>query len=362
MSLQKYSLATATNAVPAVITDDRISLPLHGRLYPFLTKATELPETLNEFPSRLYGVLGFDSTRCDHRFLFKGYSACIDLLVEMRQKFNTLCQRMCEAGGFTEPYRMREFPNATPPMAELATIPLKELKEAMRKELTQTCERFTVEMVATLDAMVSGQHCGVIDWMCRDACRYHYFEFKDEVTVLSMKRDEKVEGKLHTVTTATDKERIRSITRHVHDLVMAKRGPIPDLHSKLRTDPSRGKILLGQTIPGKVRRVIQAVPTWLGAEYVEGQQIRDLRIEREISREQWTDIETTAWEERPPVIQQSSMFRYDPAVIVGHYCLIGWNEISVNDHLCRNCGGSGYSYYQDGKNHSCLSCDDFGTV
>jgi hypothetical protein len=356
MSHQKFALATITANVPAVITNDRISLPLHGRLYPFHAKAAELPETLKEFPKNIYAYLGFDAVRCDRHLLFKSYSACIDRLDEMWRQFDTLCERVCEAAGFNEPYRIVRFRNATPATAELAVIPPKELKEAMGKEMKQACERFAVEMVATLDAMVSGQHCGVIDWMCHDACRYHYYEFKDEVTALGSRtnRDEQVESKRHTVTTttATDKERVRSITRHVHDLVTAKRRPIPDLRSKLRTDPSLGKILLGQTIPGKVRRVIQAVPTWLGAEYVDGQQIRDLRIEREISREQWTDIETTVWEERPPVIQQSSMFRYDPAVIVGHYCLVGWNEISVNgSSRCRNCGGSGCAY-----------CDGFGTV
>jgi hypothetical protein len=368
MSHQNYSLTTITANVPAVITNDRIFLPLHGRLYPFFTEDAELPETLKEFPKNIYAYLGFDAVRCDQASLFKGYAACIDRLDEMRQQFNTLCDRVCKAGGFIEPCRMREFATATPPMAELAIIPLKELKESMSKELKQACVRFTVEMVATLDAMVSEQHCGVIDWMCPDACRYHYFIFKDEVTALSTKRDETVEGKRHTVTTTTDKERVRSITRHVHDLVTAKRRPIPDLHSKLRTDPSWGKVILGQTIPGTVRRVIQAVPTWLGAEYVDGQQIRDLRIEREISREEWTDIETTTWEERPPVIQQSSMFRYDPAVIVGHYCLIGWNEISVNDSRCRTCAGSGcvpgysHNYCPDGTMHPCPFCDGFGTV
>jgi hypothetical protein len=240
MSHQKYPLATITANVPAVITDDRISLPLHGRLYPFPTRAAELPETLKAFPKNIYAYLGFDAVRCDRHLLFKGYSACIDRLDEMLRQFDTLCERVCEAAGFNEPYRMVGFRNATPAMAELAVIPPKELKEAMGKELEQACVRFAVEMVATLDSMVSGQHCGVIDWTCHDACRYHYFIFKDEVTALSTKRDEKVEGKRHTVTTTTDKERVRSITRHVHDLVPARRRPIPDLRSRLSSSKIGG--------------------------------------------------------------------------------------------------------------------------
>jgi hypothetical protein len=332
-----------------VVTDDRVSLPIFGRLYPFFTNTNALPETFAKFPNRLYEVLGFDSTRCNYPSLFKSYSEGIERLAEMRKQFNTLCERVCAAAGFTKPYQMRDFPNATPPMAELATTPLHDLKEAMGKELTQACVRFTTEMVATLDAMVFGQHCGVIDWMCRDACRYHYFEFKEEVTY-------------------TLKERVRSITRHVHDLVMAKRGPIPDLRSKVRIDPNLVKVVFGKTVSRKVRSVIQAVPTWLGAEYVDGQQIRDLRIERELSRDQMSDIEMAAWEKLHSKTQQSSFFRYDPAVIVGHYCLIGWNMISTESHPCKDCGGTGlvferYDYYGRGSGSKpCPSCDGFGTA
>jgi hypothetical protein len=326
MSHMKYPapVVTTPKGKPlAVISNNRISVPLQGRVYPFVTPQDKLPDFFGTLPERIYTdnfALPKKGSKSD---LFRWYADGITKLDKMRSGFNGLCGKVAQAGGFKDPYRMIEFKNAPAGTAELAALPPAEIAGLMDSALKTSIVKFVFEMVATLDEMVNNQHAGVIDWTCADACRYHYFIFSDNVTVLDArtKRDERVDGLKHTVTTTThtDKERYVSLTRHVHDLIDAK------------------GVALGsyqQNIPVRVSPVTSHMPEWLSpfVRVVDGQQIRDLRIEREISRERFTDVDTqvTTWEETPPVVREEPVFRYDPAIVIGHYVLAGWNEDEIS--------------------------------
>jgi uncharacterized protein (UPF0218 family) len=307
----------------AVISNNRISVPLQGRIYPFITPQETLPDFFGSMPAKIYTTnfpLPKSGTKSE---LFRWYADGITKLGDMRVGFNYLCASVAVAGGFKDPYRMLDFKRPPAGTAELAALPPAEIARLMDEALKTSVVKFVFEMVQTLDDMVNKQHAGIIDWTCADAYRYHYFIFNDNVTVLDArtKRDERVDGFKHTVTTTihTDKERYVSLTRHVHDLIDAKSVTLGDYVGRA---------------PERVIPVFRATdPTWLKpfCRVVDGQQIRDLRIEREISREKWTDIETnvTTWEETPPVIREEPHFRYDPAIVIGHYVLVGWNGDEV---------------------------------
>jgi hypothetical protein len=371
MSHQKYSLpaiqARINSPPPALITNNRISVPLQGRLYPFVTPQTELPDVFREMPQKLFDRMEFTAIR-DKSTAFKKFATAVAMLDRWRQDFDALAQRIATASGFPTPHRMG-FKNAPAATAELAALPVEQIVTAMATVLKHSVVRFLIELVYTLDEMVKSQHVGIIDWTCADACRYHYFEFKDETTVTGTRSqsDHRAAGRVHTVTTNTqrDKERVVSLTRHVHDLIDAKR-------------QTKWRHLMGR-FPVRAHNVAEHVPSWLDAEYVEGQQIRDLRIERELSRQQWTESETTVhtWEESPPVIQETPQYRFDPAIIIGHYVLVGWNEdekqqdeikaqqeavrLSKQCNLCNGTGRIGGTG-KDGPARTCFVCEGAGKL
>ena len=384
MSHQKYSVpaiqARLSAPPPAVITNNRVTVFLGGKTYPFELESTpELPEAFRPLPGLI--LASFQFKKSNKSDLFRQYAGTMEALATLTDSINRFFHTVSLAARAADPIAL-DVGKLPPARSEWYAEPDDKIFQAMLFAMTKASEILAKRIVSTLDQLVNMQHIGLIDSLCADACRYHYFIHKDETVMLKERvdRDDQVDGKQHTVTTTThrEKERVKSLTRHVHDLIDAKQHVFPA--EKINK-------------PNRVLPVFSSLPDVLKplARVVDGQQIRDLRIERDLSRERWTDVErdVRTWEETPPRVVEQSMYRYDPALVIGgQYVVAGWigeewqreedkrnniaqqkreyeaekaAEKAERDARCPSCYGRGYPLDSSGYNAPrCPECKGTG--
>lgn len=194
------------------------------------------------------------------------------------------------------------------------------------------------------NVFLNEQQTGVIEWFSDDVCRFNFFrnvliERKVSQRTSSETSSDKVtNGTVHTrkTTVEHDWERTHRHVRHTHDVVEAQKLAFLGRWSKVEETRK----------PFWVEDLIDDIPEYLRAvaHIVTGQQIYEQIVEEDLKTEEWTEVETStsSWFEESPEARAAriareaaerqrlragmSLYRWDPAVVVGHYVLAGWSE------------------------------------
>lgn len=188
---------------------------------------------------------------------------------------------------------------------EDAVTILGELQQQFQRSLASALHR----LAAQLKSLVDHDFIGLVSWAGMDACCYHYFvvehrEYLDGTRIDTTKAD--LGGGITEVrkTRHTDVTRVQYRARHTHHLVNAKLQNIGQYHHKM---PSRIEQFL-QSLPPRVRHLFRIV---------DGQETLNEVTARKIGER--TDVES----------ETIAVYRYDPAVTLGDFALVGWDEQEV---------------------------------
>jgi hypothetical protein len=163
-----------------------------------------------------------------------------------------------------------------------------------------------------LERLVSTQLVGKIKWYSPQVCEYDFYR---AVVVQSLgessttRREEGSKVIDTTTRTVTDNHRVAI---HSHEVINAKKLALP-----------AEKILR----PQSVSTLIESIPIWLkhSVRVVAGDQIRETIVERE--------LRTVSREDRSERVvatrSEDTIYRWDPALVLGPYVLAGWTDADV---------------------------------
>lgn len=183
-----------------------------------------------------------------------------------------------------------QIPNTT--MAEIAIKPKDQIWPALMEGLQQGINALREKVIVTLDDLVAQKQVGSIQWLSQTVCRFSYFTATHRDTFLREYRNGNQLIK--------EKERTHIHLMHIHDVMDANSIPLPANTVKM---------------PERVRTLIQNFPAPLFqyGKVVVGNEIARQTMEVDRAKEIVTETQ---------IIEP--VYRNDPALILGHYVLAGW--------------------------------------
>jgi len=189
--------------------------------------------------------------------------------------------------------------------------------------LTNEAVNFSRQLIEMLQRMVDLELCGLVEWLPKQCCRYHFFrrvviqgagKQTDTITEI-MTSDEasagaggfgrRVIGNRRTTSTHSIKHEIR-FARHQHELINA-----------VRTSIRNSTVIM----PPQIVRLVESIPEWLYpfVEVIDGHIVREMIIERDVSVEDWTQVE----------VRDEPILDLDPGIVIGPYVLSGWGSVEI---------------------------------
>ncbi len=185
--------------------------------------------------------------------------------------------------------------------------------------LSEEVDRFSRQLLELLERMVDLELFGLVEWLPKQCCRYHFFRRVviqgPEVRTQSIKdsyandTDEssgrRVIGNRRTTSTRTVQHEIR-FARHQHELINA-----------VRTSIGNSTVIM----PPPIVKLVDSIPSWLYpfVEVIDGQIVRELIIERDVSVEDWTQVD----------VRDEPIIDIDPGIVIGPFVLSGWGSMEI---------------------------------
>ena len=185
--------------------------------------------------------------------------------------------------------------------------------------LTNETVSFSRQLCEMLQRMVDLELFGLVEWLPMQCCRYHFFrrvviqgaEEQTDTITETLTSDEasgfgrRVIGNRRTTSTHSVKHEIR-FARHQHDLINA-----------VRTSIRNSTVIM----PPQIVRLVESIPEWLYpfVEVIDGHIVRELIIERDVSVEDWTQVD----------VRDEPILDLDPGIVIGPYVLSGWGSIEI---------------------------------
>ena len=187
--------------------------------------------------------------------------------------------------------------------------------------LTNEAGNFSRQLFEMLQRMVDLELFGLVEWLPKQCCRYHFFrrvviqgaEERTKTVTETTASDEagargfarRVIGNRRTTSTHIIKHEIR-FARHQHELINA-----------VRTSIRNSTVIM----PRQIVRLVESIPEWLYpfVEVIDGHIVRELIIERDVSVEDWTQVD----------VRDEPILDLDPGIVIGPYVLSGWGSVEI---------------------------------
>ena len=189
--------------------------------------------------------------------------------------------------------------------------------------LTNEAVNFSRQLFEMLQRMVDLELFGLVEWLPKQCCRYHFFRrvviqgageqtdtitetmTSDEASVRARGFARRVIGNRRTTSTHSIKHEIR-FARHQHELINA-----------VRTSIRNSTVVM----PPQIVRLVASIPEWLYpfVEVIDGQIVRELIIERDVSVEDWIQVD----------VRDEPILDLDPGIVIGPYVLSGWGSVEI---------------------------------
>jgi len=189
----------------------------------------------------------------------------------------------------------------------------------LEASLSEEVDRFSRQFLELLERMVDRELFGLVEWLPKQCCRYHFFRrvviqgpevrtqsiddsFADDSDAGSGQR---IVGNRRTTSRRTVSHEIR-FARHQHELINA-----------VRTSIGNSTVIM----PPPIVRLVDSIPRWLYpfVEVIDGQIVRELIIERDVSVEDWTQVD----------VRDEPIIDIDPGIVIGPYVLSGWGSMEI---------------------------------
>ena len=189
----------------------------------------------------------------------------------------------------------------------------------LEASLSEEVDRFSRQFLELLERMVDRELFGLVEWLPKQCCRYHFFRrvviqgpevrtqsindsFADDSDAGSGQR---IIGNRRTTSRRTVSHEIR-FARHQHELINA-----------VRTSIGNSTVIM----PPPIVRLVDSIPRWLYpfVEVIDGQIVRELIIERDVSVEDWTQVD----------VRDEPIIDIDPGIVIGPYVLSGWGSMEI---------------------------------
>lgn len=346
MSSNLLTLPADTGPGAAHTPTNRVRAVLHDAVYPVSDRPAEIagpeiPAPLHELPGLIEASLPFHEevrAATTREALYDANERAYEALQHLHELNGQLVKDVFTAGvevragwtteklrhqfmqGLIETWNQKlpTFAFERPPLLtlDLHSKPDFVVRAALLNGIRGCIHTLVKKLVLSLDCLTELEVVGLIHWLQPDACQYHFFRHVLKVApgdVRESAREEVTDrGSVRERKRVTRVERdfvqTRSIARHVHDLVCC-----------------RNYALAGATdvpMPDRVRHLIRKIPPYLGRflRVVTGKEVRRLIIERDILTETTTDTEESV------TVREEHLYRPDPALVLGHYVLAGWDE------------------------------------
>jgi hypothetical protein len=185
--------------------------------------------------------------------------------------------------------------------------------------LSEEVDRFSRQFLELLERMVDLELFGLVEWLPKQCCRYHFFrrvviqgpEVRTQSTNETFVDDSEessppgIIGNRRTTSTRTVRHEIR-FARHQHELINA-----------VRTSIRNSTVIM----PPPIVRLVNSIPSWLYPffEVIDGQIVRELIIERDVSVEDWTQVD----------VRDEPIIDIDPGIVIGPFVLSGWGSMEI---------------------------------
>jgi len=207
--------------------------------------------------------------------------------------------------------------------AALLSQPHEDYTAQLSSSLSDEVTHFSRQLFEMMQRMVDLELFGLVEWLPKQCCRYHFFrrvviqgatELHEAVTE-TLPDDEdpdvdrhvgrRVIGHRRTTSTQSIKHEIR-FARHQHELINA-----------VRTSIRNSTVVM----PPQIVRLIESIPEWLYpfVEVIDGQIVRELIIERDVSIEDWTQVD----------VRDEPIIDVDPGIVIGPFVLSGWGSVEI---------------------------------
>ncbi len=206
--------------------------------------------------------------------------------------------------------------------ASLMSLSSDSIVMQLNASLSAEVTNFSRQFVELLERMVDLELFGLVEWLPKQCCRYHFFRqvviqgpeqstdtfnvsFADDSDDSAESPVRRRRGQRRVTTTRTVKHEIR-FARHQHELINAVR-------TSIRNSPV--------IMPPQIVRLINSIPEWLYpfVEVIDGQIVRELIIERDVSVEDWTQVN----------VRDEPINDIDPGIIIGPFVLSGWGSFEI---------------------------------
>ena len=213
--------------------------------------------------------------------------------------------------------------------AELLSSPAEYYCQQLDTALSDEVTNFSLQLFEMLKHMVDLELFGLVEWLPKQCCRYHFFrrvviqgaEERTETVTEDWDADldpdfrPRVVGNRRTTSTQRVRHEIR-FARHQHDLINA-----------VRTSIRNSTVIM----PPPIVRLVKSIPEWLYpfVEVIDGQIVRELIVERDISVEDWTKVDVR---DEPIInvdVRDDPIIDYDPGIVIGPYVLSGWGSVEI---------------------------------
>lgn len=348
---------------------DRTSLDvaLHGRIYPDRPRRSDgqgdkpqqlvgdnnQPTLATRLAERLWTrmpLARFDeSPAVETGQLVKGYVESLSGIQRLREDVVRLIGALCETniefrqatGTTNQPARGHALrakvdemvarvgvpfdPPANALNATIAAQPLQELHQSLRTALRNDLTKFAERFEGTLQHLVAQRLMGLVEWVGRNTCRYHFFTevvlqendgFNCAVTTTAVANSPFQQASDGSTRYLISVQHVREGVsgRHVYRWARHEHHVMNAFQAAIRNSSVR--------IPSAVARLVECIPEWLydSLKIIEGDIIRERVIERDYTVKNWSDVRT----------RDIPIFAKDPALAIDEYVLTGWTPNEVD--------------------------------
>ena len=189
----------------------------------------------------------------------------------------------------------------------------------LNASLSEEVAAFSRQLFELLDRMVDTELFGLVEWLPNQCCCYHFFRRVviqgAEVRTQSINESFDEDADPDSIRGPTGRRRVTSTRSVKHEIRFARHQH--ELINAVRTSVRNSTVIM----PPQIVRLVNSIPEWLYSfvEVIDGQIVRELIIERDVSVEDWTKVD----------VRDEPIMDIDPGIVIGPYVLSGWGSLEI---------------------------------